>query len=78
MDRTGFSEVEAIDFDATLPTSPFPQLEHDTIMRRFRMSLQPYRGFYLYNKGRYEYFQIDNEEYRLEFTGKDSIRYVVI
>lgn len=151
------------DFDATLPTSPFPQLEHDTIMRRFRMSLQPYRGFYLYNKdpltgakvsfpgsmdenkygalrryivpeqngvtnynvqptflgqsmkdslnyafeqlfnrqfwnfrqrrtaqktlaalsaygnseqkkGRYEYFQIDNEEYRLEFTGKDSIR----
>lgn len=25
-------------------------------------------------KGRYEYFQISNEEYRMEFTGKDSIR----
>lgn len=151
------------DFDETLPTSPFPQWKGDTIMRRFRMSLQPYRGFYMYNKdpltgtkfsfpgsmdehkygvlrryivpkqngktnnyvkpiflgqsmkdsldyafgrlfdrrswnlrqqrttrktlaalsaygnseqkkGRYEYFQISNEEYRLEFTGKDSIR----
>lgn len=151
------------DFDETLPASPFPQWKGDTITRRFRMSLQPYRGFYMYNKdpltgtkfsfpgsmdehkygalrryivseqsgiknsyarpiflgqgmkdsldyaferlfnrrfwnfrqrrtaqktltalsaygnseqnkGRYEYFQIANEEYRLEFTGKDSIR----
>lgn len=151
------------DFDETLPTSPFPQLGSDTIMQKFRMSLLPYRSFYMYNKdpltgaklpfagdadverygrlqrwmmpvqsrgtnsnarpiflgqtmkdsldyafeqffnrqfwnfsqrrtarktlaalsaydnpeqkkGRYEYFQIDNEEYRLEFTGKDSIR----
>lgn len=38
------------DFDETLPASPFPQWKGDTITRRFRMSLQPYRGFYMYNK----------------------------
>lgn len=42
------------DFDETLPTSPFPQWKGNTITRRFRRSLQPYRGLYMYNSDRHE------------------------
>ena len=42
------------DFDETLPTSPFPQWKGTTITRRFRRSLLPYRGLYMYNSDRHE------------------------